>query len=68
MAVHDQGFKKTGWLGLKLFCRRDAPALGARKPALNALLSLTTFLEKTITWGICFSLKTDLCDLQFEGF
>ena len=32
MAVPDQGFTKTGWLGLKLFCRRDAPALG-RTPA-----------------------------------
>jgi hypothetical protein len=54
MAVPDQGFKKTGWLGLKLFCRRDAPALGAE-------LVLPTRLSHTLV----FIVSNNLANLLF---
>ena len=45
----------------------SAPALGARPPALNALLVLTTSNE-TITWGVCSSLKHRSLAANRAGF
>jgi hypothetical protein len=46
----------------------EPESLGRTKTGSKRFPFLTTFSQKTIIWGVCLLLKTDLRGLQSDGF